>query len=176
MDPKSNKSQKMFLISANVLVLELSKGHLKWKITDLVRKTGVSRSLIYHYFGSNKEKMLKDSLNIFVERFYGFELNNKRTTLPEMVLRARLYILEYPEAALLYEKVRMGNSRLTEDFKNIEKRFRKKLIKNFPQLDDDGILAIHTFIHGMVTAPFLTAAESAKVCELLLKSNFIPKN
>lgn len=150
----------------------MKRGHLAWKVTELVKKTGFSRSLIYQYFGSNKEKMLKAALGIFIDRFYGFEKEPKAQPLAVMVGRAREYVMNYPETSLLYQKIRMEKSEFSEEFRNIETKFRKKLTKNFPELTEDQVLMVHVFIHGMVTAPFLTAKESTRICDAFMRGAF----
>lgn len=166
----SSKAQKMFHISACILVLEMRKGHLAWKVTEVVKKTGFSRALIYQYFGGDREQMLKAALRIFVERFYGFE--DETTSFCEMVGKARQYILDYPDAALFYQKVRMSDSTFAKEFQEVEMRFRARLQKKFPSFSKQRIIVLHTFIHGMVTAPFLTKEESVTVCESLSELMF----
>jgi AcrR family transcriptional regulator len=173
MGKKTTKAEKMFHISACILVLDIRKGHLSWKVTELVKKSGISRALIYRYFGSNKEKMLKIALKLFVEHFYGFE--EKTLSFSEVVGNARRYIINYPDAALFYQKVRMGNSELSRYFQEVEIRFRKKLAKEFPMFSEHQILIMHACIHGMVTAPFLTVDESVKICRSLLKLDRFPQ-
>lgn len=170
MKQRTTKAQKMFHVSACILVLEMRKGHLSWKVTELVKKTGLSRALIYQYFGSNKQKMLKDAVRIFVDHFYGFD--EESLTFSAMVGKARQHIIDYPDAALFYQKVRMGDSELSTDFQDVELRFRKKLAKKLPNFTEHQILVIHTCIHGMVTAPFLSVEDSIKICDSFLKSRF----
>ncbi len=102
MTARMTKAQKMFHVSACILVLEMRKSSLTWKVTDLVKKSKVSRSMIYQYFGSDKEHMLEQAIDIFVSQFYGFEDVPKGQTLATMVGRARQYVIDFPESALLY--------------------------------------------------------------------------
>ena len=107
MKPKNasrSKEQKMLHMSACALSLEVNTGHLKWKVTELERKSGLSRSLIYRYFGSTKTIILRNALDIFVKNFYGIEGKSPTQSFPELVKIARQQVIDYPETALFYQK------------------------------------------------------------------------
>lgn len=164
-----NKNETIQKLSEALFELESSKGHLAWKVTDIVRKTKLSRSLIYRYLGSSKKEMLSAALNNFIADFYRFEPVKANQTLPEMIMEARLRVYDRPEAILFYQKWRAKESWLQNEFIVVEKKFQRQLKKTFPGLTGNQILSLHTVIHGLVTAPFLNPVQSAQVCEELLK-------
>lgn len=166
---KETKNETIQKLSEAIFELESSKGHLAWKVTDIVRKTKLSRSLIYRYLGSSKKDMLLSSLNNFVSDFYRFEPVGDNLTFPDMILEARLRVYNRPEAILFYQKWRARESWLQNEFILVEKKFQRQLKKDFPGLTAVQILSLHTVIHGLVTAPFLNPEQSAKVCEEMLR-------
>lgn len=172
-EKSSSKEQTIFHISACALTLEISKGHLKWMVTELERKSGVSRSLIYRYLGSTKKEILRNAFEIFVKQFYGLEKKAYAEPLPKQIKRARQQIIDYPETALFYQKWRMIESDQAREFMRIEEKFQKKLRKLFPRFSQEEILAAHACIHGLATAPFLSPEQSEIICEQLLRKGVL---
>lgn len=168
------KQQKMFHISLCIFGLEAAKGHLKWKVTELVRKSGISRPLIYRYFGSSKQEILVSAVEVFCSEFYGFaEDHANGGDLADKINEARERMSQHHEAILFYQKWRAKDSFMKEVFVRIENKFQKKLKKVLPTFDDGQILMAHACIHGVVTAPFLTAAQAEKVCRDLMKKGIL---
>lgn len=155
-----NKISTINRLSLNVLRLEESKGHLKWKVQELADRSNISRSLIYEYLGSNKKEILLNALRYFIDEFYGFSQAETVLTFSEQIQQARKKMALYPEAVIFYQKWRSRPSWLQNEFISIEERFHNKLKNRFPQLDQIEIRALHSLIHGLVTAPFLDDKES----------------
>lgn len=144
-----------------IFELEDKRGHLKWKTTELVRNTAVSRQLIYRYFGSSKKEFLTTAVFAFCHEFYGFgegELN-----LAGKIGEARERLRKYPEAVIFYQKWRARESFLQQEFIRVETMFQKKLKKIFPDFSQKQVLQAHACIHGLVTSPFLTAEQAEGV-------------
>jgi AcrR family transcriptional regulator len=159
---RSSKEDKVFSIALKVFELEEEKGHLGWKTTEVVERSGVSRSLIYRYFGGNKEEILIEAVKAFILRFYGFD-NEEGETFLEKLQSARRLLEDYPQAAMFYLKWRTTDSFIKDEFIKTEKKYQALLKEANPNLTDAEILAFHTCLHGFVTAPFL---ESGKIPEV----------
>lgn len=155
-----NKASSISRLSLNVLRLEDSRGHLKWKVQELADRSEISRSLVYEYLGRNKKEILLASLNYFIAEFYGFHDSAPTMSFSKQIQEARKKMALYPEAVIFYQKWRSRSTWLKDEFMKIEDRFRKKLKKRFPHFTQTEILALHALIHGLVTAPFLDAEES----------------
>lgn len=153
------KPQKLHHLAVCIFALESGKGHLKWKVTDLVRKSGISRTLVYRYLGNSKKEILTSALNIFCSDFYGFA-DESRNNFPIEIARAREHLIKYPEAILFYQKWRSRESFLKVEFEQIERRFQKKLKSIFPHYSESEILLAHACIHGAVTSPFLSGDQA----------------
>ncbi len=169
-----DKRETFLLLYQSVFALEASKGHLAWKVTDLVRKSGLSRSLIYKYLGSSKSAMLKTVVRDFISDFYGMDGPFRDLSLADHIMKARQQMMDNPDAIVYYQKWRSKNSPEQKQFTEIEARFQKKLRAGFPNATPDEILGYHALIHGLVTAPFLTAEQSAMICGIFFKKNRVP--
>lgn len=145
-----------------VISLEISKGHLKWKVADLARKVGVSRPLIYYHFGKSKREILEKSLLMVAEEFFGItperEAMLKEGRAIESLLLSRKMFLADPAFALFYLKWRMEKSPMQAKLVEIERRYQKMLARLFPRLLPAEIVALHGIFYAVVTAPFLDAA------------------
>lgn len=165
--PLKSKSEKMYHIASCVLALEVSKGHLAWTVSGLVKKSGLSRTLIYRYFGGNKKVILSNSVDLFVDKFYGFSQQEHPQPLWALVKTARKHILKFPEAAIFYQKCRSLDSPLKNKFMVVEQKFQKKLKNRLPLKSETEILVVHTIIHGLVTAPFLSVSDVDEILKYL---------
>jgi hypothetical protein len=62
-----NKDDIYFRVCSSILKAEVEKGTLKWSLSQISRDSKVTRSLIYYYFGKNKETILKEAYRFIVE-------------------------------------------------------------------------------------------------------------
>lgn len=157
---KRSKTATLLKISHAVFQLEESHGHLRWKVTDLVRKTKLSRSLIYSYLGSSKKEILLSALRSFIHDFYALEKFEWSEDAWTQIKYARERMILYPEAIIFYQKWRTRKSWLQPEFIAIEKMFQLRIKSMCPDLTDVQVLGLHAFIHGLVTAPFLTPQQA----------------
>lgn len=157
-----------------VIALEVSKGHLRWKIADLARKVRVSRPLIYYHFGKTKKGILEKSLDLVAEEFFGLTPERlqmlKSGRAEETLLISRKLFLDEPAFALFYLKWRMQKSPLQERLIEIEKRYQKTLQEHFPKMKPAEVRALHGILYAVVTAPFLDE-EAIKGILKMIKSS-----
>jgi len=155
----ADKNKKTWKIVNTVLALEVSKGHLKWKVSDLSRLTGVNRSLIYYHLGKTKKEIFHTCFEKIADEFYG--LSEERL---QMVRNGRLLdctklsqqmFNEHPEFMIFYFKWRMKKSPIQQVLIKIEERYQKKLKSIFPSLSEKEIVSLHGLLQGLVTSPFL---------------------
>jgi|GEM_PF-6236216 len=166
----ASKSEKIFQVSLSVFSLESSKGHLGWKVTELERKSKMSRSLIYRYLGSSKQEIYDSAFDIFINEFYGFsDLEAlSRDNFANKIKGARHLMEAHPEAILFYQKWRATTSPKADVFKKIEGKFQKNLSLIFPKASKDGLKVLHGYIHGLVTSPFLEPEDARIGAQRLL--------
>ncbi|MES2855078.1 MAG: TetR/AcrR family transcriptional regulator [Bdellovibrionota bacterium] len=159
----TSKQQTILKLSHCVLQLEATRGHLKWKVSDVVRKAGVDRALAYRYFGNSKKAILLNATRFFIEDYYDFTNVNPKTTFGERVARARKRLQAYPEAIMLYQRNRSTETFLSAEYVAAEKKFHGRLKALYPHLNDDQIELAHTCIHGIVTAPFISVERAQEL-------------
>jgi AcrR family transcriptional regulator len=147
-------------VLATVIDLEVSKGHLKWKVTDLARYSKVGRELIYYHFGRTKKAILEKSFELIAEEFYGLTEDRIKLIqsgdLGSSLRQTHKMFLENPSFGLFYLKWRTTPSPIQATCISLEKRYEKKLQNLFPHLTKDQVEALHSILHGMATAPFLS--------------------
>ncbi len=134
---------------------------MKWSVAELARKSAVSRPLVYRYFGSSKEEILRGALKHIASIIYEGV---------DDIVTARMRLMEMPSAIIFYQKWRTSEGWITEEFIHIEKKFQGKIRKLFPKASAAQAVHIHALMHGLVTAPFITPAETAAAFENLARS------
>jgi AcrR family transcriptional regulator len=147
-------------VLSHVLALDGTKGHLKWKVSELARRVGMTRPLVYYHFGRTKLEILENSLELLADEFYGFsrpfekapKLGTKE--FEEDFVRAQRFISKFPGLTILYVRCRTGESPLRKKFIEFEKKFQNKLKYQCPGIDQPTAEALHVLLHGIVHAPF----------------------
>jgi AcrR family transcriptional regulator len=66
----AQSDDQFFKICNSVLKLEVSKGHLKWTLSDISREAQVTRSLIYYYLGKDKYSILEQARKYMIDIFF----------------------------------------------------------------------------------------------------------
>lgn len=171
-----NESRHIRLDVLNlVLTYEVTKGHLKWKVSDVARRLNLSRSLIYYHFGKSKEEILESCYQLLAEEFYGLNLdlrplrNLDSRGLESALLRTQSIYLKNPAIVIFYHRWRNEASESKARIVQIEKQFQGRLRAVFPELSELDILALHTIMHGVVTSPF-TSLEALRVIVSLIQT------
>ncbi len=87
-----------------VVRLEVIKGHLRWKMADLSRLSGVQRTLIYYYFGKSKEAILNEAMKTIGDEFFGLSQERlemwKQGRIKESILKSRESFKQAPHVPL----------------------------------------------------------------------------
>ncbi|TNF29269.1 MAG: TetR family transcriptional regulator, partial [Deltaproteobacteria bacterium] len=45
----------------------MAKGHLEWRLSDIAKDADVTRSLIYYYFGKEKDLILEEAFRYMID-------------------------------------------------------------------------------------------------------------
>lgn len=159
----SSKENALRSMALAVLVLEVRRGHLKWKVTELGKRAGYSRGLVYQYLGATKPEILRNALEVFLRAFYSLDNDNFGETLGAKVASTRRFLVDHPEPILFYQKWRAGEgSWIREALVDAERDFRKRIRARFPGITPSQLILFHALLHGLVTAPFLDAKTAAE--------------
>jgi AcrR family transcriptional regulator len=150
-----SKDELFWKILDAALKLELTHGHVRWKMTDLARASGVTRTLIYYYFGHSKESILQAAITIIGEEFFG--LSEARQALWsnrqiwESFRKSRALVKNTPHIPIFYLEQRQPEKPFYQEMQTLEKRYLQKLSGRFPKASTDSLRAAFATFFGIVT-------------------------
>lgn len=156
---QSSKDDVYFKICNAVLKLEVSKGHLKWTVSDVARESDITRSLIYYYFGKEKISILEEAYRFMTDTIFNLSGSESvgikkrmQITLKKMAQMPYLFVLFYLEKG---KDTEMGS---------IIKKAEEKLLLSFKQdyseLSDNEVLKIYLLELGSIA--FKLSPEKAE--------------
>lgn len=153
-----NKEKVYFQICNSILKMEVAKGHLQWKISDIAKEANVSRSLIYYYFGKEKETILEEAYRFMVYFMYDRNLE-KSWSVEKRIKDALRKMKEMPYLFLLYYLEKGKESVIGEMINEAENRLLTSIHKEFPNKNKDDILKIYLLELGAMAYKTLTPKE-----------------
>lgn len=132
-----------------ILKLEVSKGHLQWKISEIARFTKISRTLIYYHFGKDKEELLKQAWDYTLTVFFATKENEKygiRKRMENVISE----INKAPFLFVLFFLEKSSNSHIGDMIRKAEKDLFKVLSDQYPQYSENDIKKIYLLELGSV--------------------------
>ncbi len=162
-EEKNKKDEIYWKVLNGALELEFKKGHLKWTMTELSRKSKITRSLIYYYFGRSKMSILQAAVSIIGEEFIG--LSNKRMEMwkqghfEEGLLEARQFYEKMPYLCAFYLNYRDKPNEIGEALVAIEKAFHRKIHQMAPKASKAQTNTIFAVYFGVVYSPNIGPEE-----------------
>ena len=162
------KKEEKLKILKSVLELEVKKGHLKWTITELARKSQVSRPSIYYHFGNTKSDIVKFAVDLMGEEFFNLSSENdffhNGIDFSKSVKKTRQKLQKSHYVLTFYFFWRYKDSPIRSYLEEMEFKFQKRVKKLLPYLSQKEVVGVHTILFGIVVSPFLSdgiAFESA---------------
>lgn len=158
MEIKTKKDEAFWKILSAAIELEHKKGHLRWTMTELGRRSGVTRSLIYYYFGRSKVDILKSGVKLIGEDFVG--LNERRMAMWkngkffESMKESHDMYEQAPYLCSFYLNYRSAPNEIGESLRDIEKVFLKRIKQFLPSLSEAQVRAVFSVYFGLVFSPF----------------------
>lgn len=172
-NPKPNKDKIYLKILQAVITLEFKKGHQKWTITNLSRHSGVTRPLIYYYFGKSRIEILRVAIRVIGNQIFGFNEEEaalwKAGKINEAVLLGRHFISQTPEAIAFYYNHRIRSSELAKEILNLEKKYFHNLNTYFPQTTPGTLKALFAVITGLTITPDIPPESVVHTMNALLR-------
>ena len=174
--PKSpkTKDELFWKILDAALKLDIMKGHLRWKMTDLSRASGVTRSLIYYYFGHSKDSILQAAIDIMGQEFFGLSEARKELWTNgrfwESVQRTRTLVKTTPHISIFYLNQRQAGSPFSKEIAELEKRYLQKLAAHFPGTTPETLKAVFATLFGIVVMADLSDEALSRYLSALAKS------
>lgn len=150
------------------MALDFKRGHCRWTIAELSRASGVSRPLIYYYFGKSREDILLASVKVLGEECFG--LSDRRITLwkngdfKKSVKESRKFIQEHQDLAAFYFAQRAKPHFVGEALRELERKYEQKLKAFFKNASESEIHTKIALLFGCVFAPSIseTALDSLR--------------
>ncbi len=171
-EPVPKRNVRLDILEA-MMLLENEKGHLGWKISDLARAADVSRTLVYYHFGRTKREILDAGIELIAVEYFGISPERaamlRQGKAWDSLMHTRQMVLERPAFSVFYLRWRtQKRSPLAVKLIEIEKRYQAMLSAAFPHLAKEQIVALHSILYGVVSAPFLTDEAIEVIRSLLL--------
>lgn len=154
--------------------LEVKKGHLKWKITDLAKQAGVARTSIYYHFGKSRTDMVKTAVDVLMTKVMGLDPNDVKLwasgRYAEAVLFSKEMVQQCPEMAQFYFYWKNNpGTEIEQRIRSYEASYIRKLQKTFPQLTDEMAEVIYSFLQSLVLHNHIQEKHVQLAVPLLLK-------
>ena len=176
---KNKKDDIYWKVLNCALELEFKKGHLKWTMTELSRKSEITRSLIYYYFGRSKMSILEAAVSIIGEEFIG--MTEKRLELwkqgnyEEGLLETRGIYEKMPYLCAFSLNYRGRPNEIGEALDKVEKTFMRRLQQNAPNATKAQINALYAAYFGITFSPNV-GPEEIKIFAGFMKDLFSKLN
>jgi|SRR6185312_3266331 len=158
-DQKS-KDEIFWAIFDAVIKLDITKGHMGWSISDIARTSGVSRPLIYYYFGKSKENIMQTAVDYLGKEYFGLSDERmdlwKNRNIFESVSRSRKLWQKSPYSYSFYVMRRDLQNPIGETIRDLEKKYEEKLKMFYPHATRDMHDTVTAVIFGLAVSPTLT--------------------
>lgn len=167
------KDETFWQVLNTAVELDFLRGHLRWSLSELSRKSGITRSLIYYYFGSQKTSILAEAVKFIGEEIFG--LNEVRMKMwhegkiLESVLATRKLVQENQHIAAFYVVQRTANTEVGESLRKLEAEYASKIRRFFPTLAPGVAEGIFGLFYGLTIAPNIPDRAIAQVVEVAIK-------
>lgn len=151
--------------------LDIQLGHLKWTYTLLAKKSKISRTLIYYYFGKEKINILKEACLLFGEELAGIGEERMRAwkegKIEQGLSKTRHLFKDYPYLIPFYYLYRTRDNEIGELIQRYENEGYKKRKHFFPEMTDQQLRIMFSFHTGLATFPYLEDEDVEYACKLL---------
>jgi AcrR family transcriptional regulator len=141
------------------LELDFKKGHMKWTLSELSRKSSITRSLIYYHFGRSKQAILDEAINVIGEEIVGLSPERmamwKSGDWMTSLVRARRIADQAPYLGNFYLLHRERPTDAGKALKAVEARYFKKVQTIFPDLPPAAHRALFGLFFGVTFSPLV---------------------
>lgn len=145
-----SKDEVFYRICNAVLKLEVEKGNLNWRLSDVSREADVTRSLIYYYFGKEKEIILEEAYKFMLDVI--FDVDDKNSGLPfnERTNIAIKTVMEMPYVFVLFFLEKNRDTKISRMIKDTEEKHLRRLSKEFKDASPEAIKRMYLVQLGAV--------------------------
>ena len=161
MGQTQEKTKVFFAVCSAVLKLEVVKGHTKWTLSEVSRESGITRSLIYYYFGKDKETVLLEAYKFIIEVFFG-KVGDERERIPTRLKQIIRDLKLMPYLFVLYYLQKNADTDIGKMIRKAEAGTIKNIHRDYPNLSEEQVFEVYLKELGAVAFNL----EESKVDEL----------
>ncbi len=165
------KYERLINLSVQIVKEDAKRGHMKWKVTDVSRVTGLARSRIYELFGNNKKTILLNALSFILDDLYGRTPERKELHRTEGklagIIKSREIVMAHPELVTFSYKHRNRSDEIGQLLRKAEQDYLDLVSEQTGVKDPRTLLFMRTLIHGVSQAPFLNDNQVQEMLEEL---------
>ncbi|HVK59915.1 MAG TPA: TetR/AcrR family transcriptional regulator [Bdellovibrionales bacterium] len=158
-DGRPSRDETFWKVLNAALELDFRKGHLKWTMSELSRKSSITRSLIYYHFGRSKSAILTEAVRVIGEEIIGIAPDRmelwKVGDWAQAIQRGRSVTQQSPYLVNFYMVHRDRPTDVGEGLRKLETRYMKKLGDIFPKLTEAELRILFGIFFGMIFAPLV---------------------
>jgi AcrR family transcriptional regulator len=171
--PPPRKEEIFKAVLSAAMKLDFKYGHLRWTMSQLARESGISRSLIYYYFGTSKLDLLMEAVKLLGDDLAGFSSEKQeawqRGDVFGAIRLSRRLLDQFPGMIAFYYTHSEDRSELGELIREIEKKHLDQLLHQFfPWADEATVQGIFALLLGVSYAPLVTDAGVKAGVEIVL--------
>jgi AcrR family transcriptional regulator len=153
------KDELFWRVFDSVIRLECTRGHLKWKMTDLSRMSGVTRTLIYYYFGKSKIELVQSAIKVIGGEFFGLDPSVhsswERGDFLRSIELTRQLFRKAPYTGVFYLTQRQPGAVFQAEILDLERRYLQRLARFYPRASEEKLHLLFAALLGMVWLPDL---------------------
>lgn len=139
----TQSKEEIYLAVCNaILKMEVAKGHLAWTLSDISRESNITRSLIYYYFGKEKEKVLEEAYKFIIANFFDIE-RTKTMGIRERLRQVLTDLKSMPYLLVLYYLEKHNNTEFGQMIHKAEGLLIKNMKNEFPNMTEQQLLEIY---------------------------------
>lgn len=137
-----SKEEIYFAVCNAILKMEVAKGHLQWTLSDISRESNVTRSLIYYYFGKEKDKVLEEAYKFVISHIFNME-RTKTVGIRDRLRDVLRDVKSMPYLFVLYYLEKNAGTQFGKMINEAEALLMKAMKIEFPELNETQILEIY---------------------------------
>ncbi|MES2965120.1 MAG: helix-turn-helix domain-containing protein [Bdellovibrionota bacterium] len=157
MKKQRDRDETFWLVLNAALELDFRKGHLKWTMSELSRRSGITRSLVYYHFGRSKLAILEEAVQVIGEQIIGLTPERlemwRQGDWKKAVLASRAIIEQSPSLVNFYLLHRDRPTEIGQHLRKLESNYQQKLEMLFPHLPPAAHGGMFAFFFGVIFAP-----------------------
>ena len=139
----NQSKEEIYLAVCNaILKMEVAKGHLAWTISDIARESDITRSLIYYYFGKEKEKVLEEAYKFIIANFFDID-RTKTVGIRDRLRQVLTDLKSMPYLLVLYYLEKHNNTEFGQMIHKAEALLLKNMKNEFPNFSEQQLLEIY---------------------------------